>query len=239
MAAYNGAAFIEDQISSILGQLGETDELIIIDDCSKDDTVDRVKSIQDPRIRLSVNDSNAGYVRTFDRALRQATGRYVLLSDQDDLWADGRVDLMTSALDSTEVVAGNLEILGQPGKRTPSPLVAAQSSQHARNIAMLFADRRGYWGCAMGIRHDFLTTATPFPSQLVESHDLWLALIGNVAGSITHLDETVTYRRVHGDNATPSSRRGPVAAIRGRVILLQCLLVATRRTARARKKRAE
>ncbi|MET0932684.1 MAG: glycosyltransferase [Mycetocola sp.] len=236
MAAYNGSAFIEEQITSILAQLGTDDELIIIDDCSKDDTVEVVTRIQDPRIRLIRNDSNAGYVRTFDRALRMATGKYVLLADQDDLWADGRVDIMTAALDSTDVVAGNLEILGEPGRRTPFPLHASQSTRHAQNIAMLLADRRGYWGCAMGVRRDFLAIATPFPAPLVESHDLWLGIAGNVARSITHLDATVTYRRVHGDNATPASRRGLVPALRGRLVLVRCLLVAFRRTARARRK---
>lgn len=236
MAAYNGSAFIEEQVASILAQLGSADELIIIDDCSTDDTVERVTGIQDPRIRLLSNDSNAGYVRTFDRALRLAAGEYVFLADQDDLWADGRVDLMTAALDETDVVAGNLEILGEPGRRTPFPLRAAQSRQHARNIAMLLADRRGYWGCAMGVRRDFLAIATPFPAPLVESHDLWLGILGNVARSITHLDATVTYRRVHGDNATPASRRGLVPALRGRLVLLRCLLVAVRRTTLARGK---
>jgi glycosyltransferase involved in cell wall biosynthesis len=235
MAAYNGAAFIEEQISSILAQLGNSDELIVIDDGSKDNTVEVVAAIKDDRIRLSVNDSNVGYVRTFNRAFDQARGTYVLLADQDDLWADGRLDAMVSALSTSNVVAGNLEILGTGGRRTPSPLVAAQSGQRLRNIVMIFADRRGYWGCAMGVRREFLAVATPFPRPLYESHDLWLALLGNAAGSITHLEQTVTLRRVHGGNATPTSRRGIVPALRGRVMLLRCLLVGVRRLVRARK----
>ncbi|WP_232528942.1 glycosyltransferase [Mycetocola zhujimingii] len=229
MAAYNGSQFIEDQVHSILSQLGDSDELIIIDDCSTDDTVEHVKRIDDDRIRLLLNESNIGYVKTFDRALRASRGRYVFLADQDDLWPAGRVEAMTKALESADVVAGNLEILGQPGQRTPSPLRAEQSDQHLLNIVNTLADRRGYWGCAMGVRQDFLRIATPLPAPLFESHDLWLALLGNATGSISHLEQTVTLRRIHEHNATPLKRRSIPRRIRSRVMLIQCLLIGMRR----------
>ncbi|MDV7237616.1 glycosyltransferase, partial [Listeria monocytogenes] len=89
MAAYNGANHIREQIESILLELSATDELVIIDDCSTDSTKSVVEGIGDPRIRLIAGTTNAGYVRTFERALSESRGRYVFLSDQDDIWIPG------------------------------------------------------------------------------------------------------------------------------------------------------
>ena len=97
MATYNGASFVSAQIESILAQLVDDDELVIVDDASTDDTVAVVESIGDPRIRIIRQNVNQGYVRTFERALREATGDVLLLSDQDDLWLPGRRDLLAQA----------------------------------------------------------------------------------------------------------------------------------------------
>ena len=58
MASYNGAFYIKQQIESILPQLGQEDELIIVDDCSVDDTIEVILSIPDNRIQLHRNISN-------------------------------------------------------------------------------------------------------------------------------------------------------------------------------------
>ena len=50
MASYNGAFYIKQQIEAILPQLGQEDELIIVDDCSVDDTIEVILSIPDSRI---------------------------------------------------------------------------------------------------------------------------------------------------------------------------------------------
>ena len=65
MASFNGEKYIEEQIQSILCQLGENDELIISDDLSTDRTVSIIQSIDDDRIRLIMNPTNHGYTGNF------------------------------------------------------------------------------------------------------------------------------------------------------------------------------
>ena len=60
MATYNGARFVREQLESILKQLGEGDEVVIVDDCSTDQTVDLIRHLNDDRIKLMVNTSNHG-----------------------------------------------------------------------------------------------------------------------------------------------------------------------------------
>lgn len=238
MATYNGAAWVAEQVSSILAQLDADDELVIVDDASTDDTVSVVRSVADDRVRLVRSPVNRGYVATFEAALLACRHDLLLLADQDDVWPGGRVDALVAALARTDVVAGNLALLGT-GEALRSPFGAEgwalrsdDSSRHVRNVAGVLAGMRPYFGCAMGVRREVLDTALPFPSFLRESHDLWLALIGNVRGSMTHVEDVVVWRRVHETNTSPSRPRGVLPALRSRLMLLRCLAVISGRMRR-------
>src|ERR1700716_1223777 len=90
MAVYNGRKYLAEQLESVLAQLDEADELVIVDDASSDGSAAFVRELNSPRIRLFVNARNTGVIGTFDRALRLARHELVFLSDQDDIWLPGK-----------------------------------------------------------------------------------------------------------------------------------------------------
>ena len=92
MAVYNGEQFLKEQIESILSQLSAKDELIIVDDCSSDNSTGEIESFNDNRIKLLRNKNNLGHVKTFERAVLESKNLNILFADQDDIWADGHVD---------------------------------------------------------------------------------------------------------------------------------------------------
>ncbi|MFZ2164000.1 MAG: glycosyltransferase [Propionibacteriaceae bacterium] len=237
MATWNGAAWVEEQLQSILDQLAPTDEIVVVDDASSDDTCDVVAAVGDPRIRLVTRSDNWGYVRTFEQALGLARGEYLLLADQDDVWLPGRVEAMVAALADADVVASNLTTLGGPvGIQGPYGqqdwrLRARDSHHRLRNVVGILAGAMPYYGCAMGVRRSALTRVLPFPTFLFESHDLWIALYGNVLGRMTHLGRRTVARRLHETNQTPDRPRGLPAVLRSRVLLLRCIADLQRRGA--------
>jgi len=83
--AYNNADYIAETINSVLSQSYKNFELIITDDCSKDDTVKIVKSFSDERIKLVINDSNLGMHGNWNKVLSLAKGDYMKLLCGDDL----------------------------------------------------------------------------------------------------------------------------------------------------------
>jgi len=85
MAAYNGGPFVEAQLQSILTQLRPIDEVVIVDDGSKDDTVVRIQQLSDARVKLLRHERNAGVLATFEDALRSTTGKILFLTDDDDV----------------------------------------------------------------------------------------------------------------------------------------------------------
>lgn len=235
LATYQGAAHVSEQLDSVLPQLADGDEVVVVDDCSTDGTADVVAGIGDPRVRLHRHDANAGYVAAFEDALLLATGEVLLLCDQDDVWTAGRVDAMVAALTDAQVVATNLGTLGGPARlRGPYGqrdwrLRARQSGRHARNVLAVLAGNRPYYGCAMGLRREALGVLTPFPAFLTESHDLWIALYGNLAGSVRHLEIRSLDRRFHEGNASSPRPRGPAAVLGSRLMVLRCVRELRRR----------
>jgi glycosyltransferase involved in cell wall biosynthesis len=242
MATWNGAAYVKEQVHSILAQLTDGDELVVVDDASQDDTVAVIRAVGDDRVRVVEAPVNRGYVATFEVALRECRNDVMFLADQDDVWPAGRVEAMSAALATADVVAGNLELLGT-GEPLRSPygggawrLRADDSSRHLRNVGGVLAGARPYYGCAMGVRRRALDVVLPFPSVLTESHDLWIALCGNLMGSMAHVEDLVVLRRQHDTNQTMSDRpRGVLPALRSRLMLLRCVALILVRLARRRR----
>ena len=87
MPSYNTGRFIKETIESVLAQSYPTWELIIVDDCSTDDTDDVVSQyLSDNRIHYLKNDFNSGAAISRNRALREAKGKWIAFLDSDDLW---------------------------------------------------------------------------------------------------------------------------------------------------------
>lgn len=86
MPSYNTGRFIAGSIRSVLAQTYQNWELIIVDDCSCDDTDEVVAGFADSRIRFIKNDHNSGAARSRNLALREAAGKWIAFLDSDDLW---------------------------------------------------------------------------------------------------------------------------------------------------------
>lgn len=92
MPSYNTARFIPETIRSVLDQTYTNWELIIVDDCSTDDTDAVVAQFQDPRIRYLKNETNSGAAVSRNYALREAKGRWIAFLDSDDLWLPEKLE---------------------------------------------------------------------------------------------------------------------------------------------------
>lgn len=92
MPSWNTASLIGESIRSVLAQTYENWELIIVDDCSTDDTDAVVASFSDGRIRYFKNENNLGAAFTRNRALREARGEWIAFLDSDDLWMPEKLE---------------------------------------------------------------------------------------------------------------------------------------------------
>lgn len=92
MPSYNTAQFIKRSIESVIAQTHQNWELIIVDDCSSDNTDEVVSEIRDERIIYLKNDKNYGAAYSRNKALREASGKWVAFLDSDDLWMPDKLE---------------------------------------------------------------------------------------------------------------------------------------------------
>lgn len=92
--AYNAARHIWDTIASVQVQTLEDWEMIVVDDCSKDDTVSIVRGFadRDPRVHLIEQEKNGGPAAARQRALDAARARYIAFLDSDDVWLPRKLE---------------------------------------------------------------------------------------------------------------------------------------------------
>lgn len=92
MPTYNCGRFIAESINSVLAQTYTNWELLIVDDCSADNTAEVVASFKDPRIHYQRNERNSGAAVTRNTAIKLAKGRYIAFLDSDDLWLPEKLE---------------------------------------------------------------------------------------------------------------------------------------------------
>jgi glycosyltransferase involved in cell wall biosynthesis len=204
MAAYNGGPFVKAQMQSILTQLGPNDELVVVDDCSKDDTVERIEQVGDARVKLLRHERNAGVVATFEDALRCATGEVLFLCDDDDLWAPTKVQRFMEVFASrpdVEIVSSRVRIIDENDRPLPHSRINRQGRflpGFWRNLIV-----NHYQGSAMAIRASLLGRVLPLPARGSFLHDVWIGTRSELLGGKTYfIDEDLLYYRRHSSNAS-------------------------------------
>lgn len=95
MPAFNSSAFIDEAILSVSSQSYSNWELLIVDDNSSDDTLNKIKSHAkiDDRIRYWVSDKNIGAAQARNIAIERANGSYIAFLDSDDVWLENKLEV--------------------------------------------------------------------------------------------------------------------------------------------------
>lgn len=91
MPNYNGAKYLQETINSVLAQTYTNWELLFVDDCSTDNSLEIVQAFQDERIKILKNEKNSGAAASRNYALREAQGKWIAFLDSDDLWTPNKL----------------------------------------------------------------------------------------------------------------------------------------------------
>jgi glycosyltransferase involved in cell wall biosynthesis len=209
MPAYNVAPYIASAIRSALVQTYTDFELIVVDDGSKDNTAEIVKSMmrEDPRIRM-VQQANRGLAGARNTALRAARGEMLALLDSDDMWEPEFLAAQMAILDArpeVDIVTGNGWYLEGPRHGAlarpypdprPDPVLASIIGDEWSVFIMSVMRRRVY------------TAIGPFDEEMRsnEDYDFWLRAA--VAGfTFARNDRPLGYYRVRSDSLSASNVR--------------------------------
>lgn len=198
IATYNGARYIKEQLLSILSQINMDDEVIISDDGSTDNTIEIIKSINDSRIKI-LHANYRYYKLNFENALQHARGEYIFLSDQDDVWLDGKYKACLEALQKADLICHNSQVADQHLNITiPSFFDYYRSGPGIiKNIV-----NSTYFGACMAFNRKVLNASMPFPTTREFGHDIWLGLVAESIGKVQFIETPYLVYRRHNDTFT-------------------------------------
>ncbi len=213
LASYNGEKYIREQIMSVVNQSYSDWHLTVCDDCSKDNTVEIVKTLcqQYPdKITLKVNKENSGSASgNFYSMLIESSGaKYVMLCDQDDVWDKDKVKVTKLAMDKMEERYGkNIPLLVHSDLRVVDDKLEEISSsmfysQNLKGSDISFANQlcqNSVTGCTVMVNKSLLGFVKKKPDKMI-MHDWWLALIASAFGRIGFINTPLISYRQHSSN---------------------------------------
>ena len=201
MPVYNGSKHIREAIDSILSQTHANFELIIIDDCSRDNTIEIVKSYKDKRIVLLQNEVNLRTASSLNKAIEIAKGKYLARMDQDDISYPKRFEKQIAFLEDNPdygICGTQLRNFGEHVKGeidTNTPLL--HEELQLRNLYYVAFDHTS----VMMRRSVLINKNLRYRVGVIaEDYSLWIQILLVAKGA--NLEEVLMKRRVHGASTT-------------------------------------
>lgn len=211
IATYCGEKFIERQIRSILNQSVPVDQIVISDDCSNDQTIrivnDVLRGVTNIDVCICENEKNLGYIGNFFHGISKASGDFIFLSDQDDIWESNKVERMIQEMKNNdiEVLCSNFSIINENDESLVGAFIipefvkkAHQGLNEIRFLPLLFGNvAQGCTYCFTKRIRDIYLQAQCFDVI----HDFQIMLIGAALGKAYFLNEKLIKYRIHGKNS--------------------------------------
>ena len=207
IATYNGAHSIKEQLTSILSQLGPEDEVIVSDDGSTDRTLEIVRNLSSPIVKIVEGPATGSLIDNFEHALKHASGDYIFLSDQDDKWLPNKVSIaMEHFTQGYNCIISDCIVTDQSWNVTSPSFYQTLGKRNSRWFNLLV--RNAYLGCCMAFDRSVLNRSLPFPPN-IPMHDIWIGNVASFTGKVAFIDDKLILFRRHDSNNSSTASRSP------------------------------
>ena len=157
MPLYNAENYVEEAIQSILDQTYSNFEMVLIDDCSTDNTMEKVTSFKDSRIKIIYNNKNMGIAYSRNIGLEFSSGEYIALLDDDDIALPDRFEKQVMLLTENpdiDIVGGGAIWINDKGASISDMLPVLNNPKRLR-AEILFHNI--YWNCEVMFRRKIVS----------------------------------------------------------------------------------
>lgn len=208
LCTYNGAQYIAQQIDSILAQSYQPLEIIVIDDCSSDETTAILAEYATKaNLKYGVNEKNQGFIKSFEKAISLCLGEYILLCDQDDVWKIEKIQILYDAMDTNILVYSDALLVDQDLQSLGKSLCGGKdvnTFSGSNNKAFLF--KNCISGNTIMFRKELKDLCLPFPPH-ISFHDVWISFVAATCGSIGYVNDSLILYRQHQSNITDITQK--------------------------------
>jgi len=202
---YNYGQYLPDCLRGIFGQDGGFDdfEIIAIDDCSLDNTLDVLRTFADPRLRVIGNERNCGHIATVNRGLQEARGKYVVRIDPDDRHRPGFIQATLPKLEAypeVGLVFGAVALIDAKGDITCEHSGSVFGPGDRKGNELLRILEKNYI-CAPTViaRREAWMAAWPVPGHLA-FNDWYFNVMLARRHEFYYVDQVLADYRVHSQN---------------------------------------
>ena len=214
-SSYNYGHYIAETIQSVLNQTYTDWELIVVDDFSTDNSVDVIKSFNDSRIKLFINEENIGLSKTIQRGLKEASGDWVVFLESDDLitsdYLEKKIKIAESYPD-VNLIFNDCEFFGDErrvidftGALMRTRIRLNEKHFPADMFYDLYASNKIFtFSAVMAKRSDLVGLDFNPPMDCLTDWHLWIQMA--YIGKFYYINEQLTRWRLHNDSYINTSR---------------------------------
>lgn len=216
--AHNAARTIAETLRSIQAQTYRDYEVVVCDDASSDDTVERVRSLNDPRVHVVAAPRNLGPAGARNIALSYASGELIAFLDSDDWWREGYLDKQVARYDAETqqpappvgLVACNALLAGPDGSIEAPTYFDLFGKRQIQPVTLEKLLRRNTIFVSCLVPRSVGDAVGWFDEELfgTEDHDLWLKIVESGHRVVVQTEPLVVYRRTASSISRNTSRQG-------------------------------
>lgn len=215
--SYNHGRFVIDAVKSVLRQTVAPAEVIVVDDASLDDSLERLRSLSDPRVRLISQAQNQGGSETLNVGIRASTCDFIAICNSDDIWEPHKLERQLASFAETPelgAVFSDVHWIGEFGQPHRGHGAAFRPGNRTRHgwVRHLVENSNCLCHPSVLIRRSVYDAVGEYDNRFRQLPDykMWLAVACRF--DIHVLEEKLIRFRVHDNTSAPS----PAASTRDR-----------------------
>lgn len=201
LCTYNGSKYLKEQVLSIINQTYKNIELVIVDDCSTDDTIIILNELANTftKIRVHQNEKNLGFNSNFQKAISLCTGDFIAVADQDDIWLPNKLEVLLANIKDNWLVFSNSELIDDEGKKLAQQILKPEFSLKGKSYKS-FLFYNSVTGHTLMINREFQQYFMPIPKS--GYYDWWMGFIAMYHRKAVYVNQCLTLHRLHHTSTT-------------------------------------
>lgn len=209
MPAFNAESYIEESILSVIKQTWQNWELLIIDDCSQDHTIDIIKNYIaiDKRISLLSNTSNLGVAESRNKGVQEAHGEWIAFLDSDDLWAPDKLMHQINLIQcqNTFFVFTGSAFIDDAGHKNSYILHVPSRISYKELL------KQNLISCSSVLLHRNLLLSHPMkPGSIHEDFVTWLTILRDTGITAYGINQPLLLYRIHANSKSSQKWKAAV-----------------------------
>ncbi len=192
---YNAEQYIARTMDSVLGQTYKNFEVVIVNDCPTDRTIEIVSSYNDERIRIIHNTKNEGIAYSRNRALEFCQGEYIALMDHDDIILPYRFEKQVAYLDEHKdisIVGGATQWIDIEDNPLTEPTIVTQNPRELRARILFY---NIYWNCEVMFRRSVIDSGLRYRNGCCGMEDFCFWIEASKKFKMSNIPELVLQHR--------------------------------------------